>query len=162
VITGLRVDVFPWQLAYYKRLNRMAWTDQADKIASVLREEFANATGRIDSTGVGDAVYSMVLERYGNVVGVNMHAIQVRNAVIERLIGAVEQRKVQVPEEFAGVEQLKREWVAFGAKQLPSGKVRYEAMGKQHDDSVFSLALAVDGAMNIGQPNIYVLQTGTG
>jgi len=155
-IVGLRIDVQPWRMVYYRRIQQMDWQGQVDEITQLL-QRYGDAPCSVDQSGVGDPIYELLVKAGCRVYGVNMHSIQSRNALVERLIAEAEQKKFQIPERAEQVDQLRREWQAFGGQPTPSGRIRYAGVNNQNDDSVFALALAVDRAMGMGQPNVWVV-----
>jgi hypothetical protein len=143
-----------------ERFNHLDWPVQKERILSFAR----NVRGRLilDATGVGDPIYDDLKRVYPDVEGFKLTNAS-KTQLIQRLIVAVEQRKVcwpgtracgTVPGEpacgrnFDGIDgmgqwdvltsELKRYEYAIS----PTGVITYNAPAGYHDDCVIALALA--------------------
>ena len=121
----------------------------------------------MDATGVGDPIYDDLKRVYGDIEGFKFTSGS-KTALIQRLIVAVEQRKVSWPatgREFeqklakpakedngrpplsknsgvASWEILTSEMKRYEYEISPSGGITYNAPSGYHDDCVMALALA--------------------
>jgi PBSX family phage terminase large subunit len=142
------------RLDYFERMeseNRTSWAYQKEKILAVSRK-YGNCQANIDSTGVGDPIVED-LQRMGcnifynqsdgskETPGVKFTNVSKEN-LVEKLKVAVELELITIP----NIPVLIRELTRFQCITLPSGRHRYQAPNGEHDDCVFSLALAVWGA----------------
>ncbi|MGB2637782.1 MAG: hypothetical protein WAN32_02415 [Candidatus Acidiferrum sp.] len=122
-----------------ERFTQMDWSLQVSKVALLYRT-FHCVKCIADSTGVGDAICEQ-LEAMGIEVERFVFTTPSRKALIEELILATDNREYTIPpgskfhvyeEELSSFEYV-----------LDGTSTKYEAPG--HDDTVFSLALAVHG-----------------
>jgi len=134
------------------RFNQLDWPVQKERILGFVRQH----RGRLilDATGVGDPIYDDLKRVYSDVEGFKLTQGS-KTELIQRLIVAVEQRKVSWPGESKQKEtkgtkligsadwnvltsEMKRyEYVISGA-----GRISYNAPAGYHDDCVIALALA--------------------
>ena len=125
-------------VVHQSRFNKLAWTAQKSKIASVLRK-YNNPTTFVDSTGVGDVIYEDLFR-----MGLQVKSYKFNNAskciLIENLMLEIENSSISWPKENI---ILTLELEGMEAKTSSTGLTRYEA-STGHDDCVMSLAL---GAM---------------
>jgi len=135
-----------------ERFNHLDWPIQKERILAFARKY----RGRIilDATGVGDPIYDDLKRVYGDIEGFKFTSAS-KTALIQRLIVAVEQRRVSWPS-FAptahapGATQgvcsdwqvLANEMKRYEYEISPSGGISYNAPSGYHDDCVMALALA--------------------
>ena len=135
-----------------ERFNHLDWPIQKERILGFARKY----RGRIilDATGVGDPIYDDLRRVYGDIEGFKFTSAS-KTALVQRLIVAVEQRRVSWPS-FAptahapGVTQgvcsdwqvLTNEMKRYEYEISPSGGISYNAPSGYHDDCVMALALA--------------------
>jgi hypothetical protein len=129
-----------------ERFNHLDWPIQKERILAFARKY----RGRLilDATGVGDPIYDDLKRVYGDIEGFKLTSGS-KTALVQRLIVAVEQRRVQWP---AASDQLSvngEPWGVLTAEMkryeyeiLPSGTITYSAPAGYHDDCVMALALA--------------------
>lgn len=96
-----------------------------------------------DSTGVGDAVVED-LQRMGTPMTGVPFSGPMKQKLMERLAGAIQQRKLKIPKGpiVSELETFSYEYTAHG--------VRYRAPEGMHDDCVMALSLAVFGRDQMG------------
>jgi len=137
-----------------ERFNHLDWPIQKERILGFARKY----RGRIilDATGVGDPIYDDLKRVYGDIEGFKFTSGS-KTALIQRLIVAVEQRKVSWPgtgrefeqklakpakEDNGSWEILTAEMKRYEYEISPSGGITYNAPSGYHDDCVMALALA--------------------
>ncbi len=118
------------------RFNHLDWPVQKDRILSFVRRY----RGRLimDATGVGDPIYDDLKRVYADVEGFKLTPSS-KTELIQRLIVAVEQRRVSWPQEW---DILTSEMKRYEYAISPSGVISYNAPAGYHDDCVIALALA--------------------
>jgi hypothetical protein len=118
------------------RFNMLDWPIQRERIVSFARGH----RGRLilDATGVGDPVFDDLKRTLSDIEGVRLSP-SVKTSLIQRLMVAVEQRKVSWP---AAWEDLIAEMRRYEYRVMPNGAVQYDAPSGHHDDCVVALALA--------------------
>ena len=123
-------------LCYFERFNRLNWDIQKIKIANVFKKY--NASGFIDSTGVGDPIF----EDLSNQLPYQVYSFKFTNEskmnLITSLQVAFEQGQVSFPRIPVMIDELQ----AFEYEMLTSGKFRFSSPEGYHDDCVISLSLA--------------------
>jgi hypothetical protein len=129
-----------------ERFNHLDWPIQKERILAFARKY----RGRLilDATGIGDPIFDDLKHVYADIEGFKLTSAS-KTALIQRLIVAVEQRRVQWP---AASDQLSvngEQWGVLTAEMkryeyeiLPSGTITYNAPAGYHDDCVMALALA--------------------
>ena len=136
-----------------ERFNQLDWPIQKERILGFARKY----RGRLilDATGVGDPIYDDLKQVYADIEGFKLTSAS-KTALIQRLIVAVEQRKVSWSgsgKEFAheGAKYAK-DWEILTAEMKryeyeisSSGGITYNAPSGYHDDCVMALALANHG-----------------
>ena len=123
--------------------------------------------GRVimDATGIGDPVYDDLSQVLRDIEPFKLTAVN-KPLLIQRLMGAVEQRQVSWP--AAGNQQgdwdvLTAEMKRFEYEFAPLGGIRYGAPAGYHDDCVLALALAVYRKWEMGRVgNMLRLESGRG
>ena len=143
------------------RFNHLDWPVQKDRIRSFVRRY----RGRLilDATGVGDPIYDDLKRVYSDVEGFKLTPSS-KTELIQRLIVAVEQRRVSWPctrtssvqgrpggresDRINGIDGmgawdvLTNEMKRYEYAISPSGGISYNAPAAYHDDCVIALALA--------------------
>lgn len=119
----------------WERFNKIDYTFQVEKIAAMAKK-FNDPLIVIDSTGVGEAIFDMLVRLNLSVRPYNFSGVSKKN-LVEKLIMAVEGRQITYPPIPTLVDELQD----FEIDE----KGRYGAPEGLHDDCVFSLALAVEG-----------------
>ena len=99
-----------------------------------------------DSTGVGDAVVEDLQRAGVPMIGVPFSR-PMKQELMERLRGALQQKKLRIPEGPIVQELESFEYTYVGSDK---GRVRYAAPSGLHDDCVMALALAVYGRDQFG------------
>jgi hypothetical protein len=138
-----------------ERFNQLDWPIQKERILGFARKH----RGRLilDATGVGDPIYDDLKQKYADIEGFKLTSAS-KTALIQRLIVAVEQRKVawpsfaptaETPGTMDGTGQnwniLTSEMKRYEYEISPSGGITYNAPSGYHDDCVIALALANHG-----------------
>ena len=129
-----------------ERFNHLDWPIQKERILAFARKY----RGRIilDATGVGDPIYDDLKRVYGDIEGFKFTSGS-KTALVQRLIVAVEQRKVSWPAtsgrsavDSGQWDILTSEMKRYEYEISPSGGITYNAPSGYHDDCVMALALA--------------------
>jgi hypothetical protein len=135
-----------------ERFNHLDWPIQKERILAFARKY----RGRLilDATGIGDPIYDDLKRVYADIEGFKLTSGS-KTALIQRLIVAIEQRRVswpsvaptaQAPGAMEGVcsdwQVLTNEMKRYEYEILPSGTITYSAPAGYHDDCVMALALA--------------------
>jgi len=119
-----------------ERFNQLDWPIQKERILSFVRRY----RGRLilDASGVGDPIFDDLKRVYGDTEPFKFTAVS-KTELVQRLIVAVEQRKVSWPSTWEVLTaEMRRYEYAIG----PSGGITYNAPAGYHDDCVMALALA--------------------
>ena len=119
-----------------ERFNHLDWPIQKERILAFAFKH----RGRIvlDATGVGDPIYDDLKRVWPDIEGFKFTSSS-KTALVQRLIVAVEQRRVSWP---AAWEVLTAEMRRYEYAISPSGGITYDAPAGYHDDCVMALALA--------------------
>jgi len=121
-----------------ERFNKIDWDLQISKIEATARR-FNNAEIWLDSTGIGDPVYALLIGK-----GLNVQAFKFteksREQLLNNLAILIEQNKLTI----AKNEFLENELKSF-QYVLRGERVKAEVPEGYHDDCVMSLALSVWG-----------------
>jgi hypothetical protein len=139
-----------------ERFNHLDWPIQKERILGFARKY----RGRLilDATGVGDPIFDDLKRVYGDIEPFKFTPLS-KTELVQRLIVAVEQRKVSwpgprpsfapaasTPGATAGAcqnwEVLTSEMRRYEYAIGPSGGITYSAPAGYHDDCVMALALA--------------------
>lgn len=124
------------RLAWHERMNRLDWPVMKARVVEAAKRYRAHLW--VEANGVGDVVVDDL-----RAAGVSLTAWtntnQAKQAVIQGLMAALEQRLVSFPD----IAELLVELRAFEYDRLPSGAIRYSAPEGMHDDEVMALSLAV-------------------
>jgi hypothetical protein len=123
---------------YIDRFNQLDWPFQKRKIYEAWKR-FQSPLVKIDSTGVGDAIFD---DLYSS--GMNVEPFKFSNAtkkeLVENLIVAIENKEIFFPE----IPELISELELYEIDISRTGNVRYNAPEGFHDDTVIALALVND------------------
>jgi hypothetical protein len=135
-----------------ERFNHLDWPIQKERILAFARKY----RGRLilDATGIGDPIFDDLKHVYVDIEGFKLTSAS-KTSLIQRLIVAVEQRKVMWPSFASTVQEprvmdgvcadwqvLTNEMKRYEYEILPSGTITYNAPAGYHDDCVMALALA--------------------
>jgi len=129
-----------------ERFNHLDWPIQKERILGFARKY----RGRIilDATGVGDPIYDDLKRVYGDIEGFKFTSAS-KTALIQRLIVAVEQRRVQWSAASNRLSVTSDQWDVLTSEMKryeyeisPTGGITYNAPSGYHDDCVMALALA--------------------
>jgi hypothetical protein len=131
-----------------ERFNHLDWPIQKERILAFAFKH----RGRIvlDATGVGDPIYDDLKRVWPDIEGFKFTSSS-KTALVQRLIVAVEQRRVSWPDTRASMvpgmpawdwDILTAEMRRYEYAISPSGGITYDAPSGYHDDCVMALALA--------------------
>lgn len=134
---------------YIERFNNVDWGYQQAKIEAVSRKwgkDTRPALIKVDSTGVGDPIYQALAHS-----GLPVRPVVFTNTLKEDLVRALQIRFDHRTIVLPAFQPLVNELEVFQEETLPSGKSRFAAPPGLdfHDDTVFSLALAIYQAPHI-------------
>jgi hypothetical protein len=138
-----------------ERFNHLDWPIQKERILAFARKYRGRLV--LDATGIGDPIYDDLKHVYADIEGFKLTSAS-KTSLIQRLIVAVEQRRVSWPGPKKEFEQkpaeiakegtnsdwgiLTNEMKRYEYEILPSGTITYNAPAGYHDDCVMALALA--------------------
>lgn len=128
-----------YRVTRFHRWQRLPWGETKRDVV----KHTANLPAWGDSTGVGDAVVEDLQRAGCPMIGVTFSRPE-KQRLMERLAGAIQQRKVRFPD-----GPIRAELEAFGYEYTASG-VKYTGPAGMHDDCVMALALAVYGRDQFG------------
>lgn len=132
------IDLNNFQVLKQDRFNQVDWNLQKAKIEAVYHK-FGKPLIYIDSTGVGDPIYEDLFKS-GMRVESFKFTEQSRKNLLDNLAIKIEQTTIRIPDN----EILKNELQSFHYELAGErGKIRVCVPEGLHDDTVFSLALAV-------------------
>ena len=129
-----------------ERFNHLDWPIQKERILAFARKY----RGRLilDATGVGDPIFDDLKRVYGDIEAFKFTPHS-KTELVQRLIVAVEQRKVGWPSCAKASEGVCSDWQVLTNEMRryeyaigPSGGITYSAPAGYHDDCVMALALA--------------------
>ena len=145
---------------YIDRFTETDWRIQKERIKNVSKA-YNNAEVWLDSTGIGDPIYSDLADAGLNVKGYKI-TNESKKQLIQALMLAFEQEKIKIfsenidgPQAVHAKSQL-NELYLFGYEMTSSGLIRYNAPEGHHDDCVTALALANWGIRQGGGVGIAV------
>lgn len=126
------------EVRYMDRFNQLDWPFQKRKIYEAW-ERFGRPPVKLDSTGVGDAIYDD-LQRAGMNIDPFKFTSSSKKELIENLIVAIENQEILFPD----IPELVSELELYEIEVSRTGNVRYNAPEGFHDDTVIALALVND------------------
>lgn len=133
------IDVQLRRVVAWKRLNLIEYPIQLAHVIAISRL-YNDAAVIMDSTGVGDPLFDFL-----RAAGITVEGYYLTNAsknkLIDELVVAIEHVHVQFPD----IPELVSELNIFSYKITEARNIVYSAPDGEHDDCVFSLALAVHG-----------------
>lgn len=131
------IDMNTFRVLKQDRFNQIDWVLQKAKIEAIYHK-YGKPLIYIDSTGVGDPIYEDLARRGIRIEGYKFTE-QSRKDLLNNLAIKLEQGKIKIPEN----EILKSELQSFHYEIGDTGRVKLVVPEGLHDDTVFSLALAV-------------------
>jgi phage FluMu gp28-like protein len=132
---------------YVEQFPHIAYTEQVDRVVRLVKQYNIKILA-IDATGVGKAVLEILYPKLMDLnIGINPVTFnnQVKVDMINDLILAMEQCKVNFTDDDRGIYQFRR----FTRKAV-GGTVKYEADNNTHDDFVIARSLAYFASMKVG------------
>jgi hypothetical protein len=119
-----------------------SWDYQFDRLAKIYFD-YHEPTTYVDAAQVQGSVIEAELRKRGmtNIVGVRING-DTKRRMIEALRLAIERQELTFPPD----RELRAELLAYTAKRLPTGHVRYAGPKSGFDDMVDALALAWEAA----------------
>ncbi len=133
------IDKQTHKVVYWDRFNKINYPFQKDRIVSTSRK-YNNAKIIIDSTGVGNPITDDI-KRENLFVEDYRFTNKSKLELIQKLSLFIEERAIFIPNERVLIDELNN----FGMDVTSGGNLIYSAPQGMHDDSVYSLALAVWG-----------------
>lgn len=131
------IDLNTFRVLKQDRFNQIDWVLQKAKIEAIYHK-YGKPLIYMDSTGVGDPIYEDLLRKGLRVEGYKFTE-QSRKDLLNNLAIKLEQGKIKIPDN----EILKNELQSFHYEIGDTGRVKLVVPEGLHDDTVFSLALAV-------------------
>ena len=129
------------KVVHIDRFNDVDWRFQKAKIEATALRYNSNgfpAKIKIDSTGVGDPIYRDLLAN-----GLLVQPMVFTNKSKEEMVRNLQIYFDHMSFILPNFKPLMNELEVFEEQRLPSGRSRFCAPARMHDDCVFSLALAV-------------------
>jgi len=133
------IDKYNNNVVFQDRFNKIDYPFQKARITATATR-YNNSRIIVDSTVVGEPIKED-LERQGLFVDDFKFTNKSKKELVEKLSIFIEQKNVFIPPDPIWIDELE----AFGYQLSDAGNVIYRAPEGQHDDCVFSLALAVWG-----------------
>lgn len=140
------------EVVYWDRFNKIDYPFQKARILSAA-QRYNRARITIDSTVVGTPIKED-LERMGAYIDDFNFSNKSKKELVEKLSIYTEQRAIKIPNNRILLDELE----SFGYRLTDSGNVIYSAPQGQHDDCVYSLALAVWNLFPFGAPKLDYLK----
>lgn len=123
------------QIVHHERFNQIDWPLQKARITNAY-EKFHCASGVIDATGVGDAVFDDLTTAGLNIEGFKFTATT-KAELVNNLSVAMDNGQIKYPE----IPELLDELAMFAYEQRANGTFHYSAPEGFHDDEVMALGL---------------------
>jgi hypothetical protein len=130
----------------FDRFNKIDYPFQKARILA-LAQRYNRARITIDSTTIGTPIKED-LERAGAYIDDYKFSNKSKKELVEKLSILIEQKAIKIPNDATMIDELE----SFGYRLSNDGNVIYSAPHGQHDDCVFSLALAVWNLSPYGAP----------
>jgi len=130
------IDTYTNTVVYLEITGREDYPFQKARIKSVA-QRYNNARIVIDSTGVGEPIYDDLAAEGLMIDDIKFSSLS-KELLINKLRIFIEEGNLTIPNDSTLINQLR----AFAKEISPSGRINYAAPAGQHDDCVFSLALA--------------------
>lgn len=141
------------QVCYIYRENKNNWSNIVDNVVDVLRKY--NARALIEVNSIGDVIYEQIRRKYNKIEPFNT-TNKSKEEIINNLIVNINDQILTLPTKEL-FEPLDTELKVFTFEWSPkSRKVRYFAPAGFHDDTIMSLALAVESKRQL-VPKKYVV-----
>lgn len=128
-------------VAHFERFNSLRYDVQIDRVSAIARRYDAYVL--LDSTGLGDPIYDMMLAK-GVPAVPYVFTTKSKQMLIQNLSIAIQTQSISYPD----IAVLLQELGAFQYTVSPAGQMLYSAPEGDHDDCVISLALAVWAAQH--------------
>jgi hypothetical protein len=137
-----------WDIQVWKNLDSV---DLVDTISAYLSKIPSIQTLVVETNSIGDVYLGMLKRkvRKGLIREFTTTNDSKRKA-IENLIKEFQTGRITIPQDKELTKQLQH----YGIEKTPGGKVTYNGQNGVHDDYVIALALANDGARNIGKKTV--------
>ncbi|MGA8855650.1 MAG: hypothetical protein WB643_00635 [Candidatus Bathyarchaeia archaeon] len=114
-----------------------------------LNEAYAFAAGCLDKTGVGEGPYEEIKQFMRGMEGVTL-TVQVKEDIMGKLKLALEKGKLTLPRDNP---QLLVQMTAQQCEATKSGTLKFSHAAGNHDDQLWSLALAIYASQQRSRPN---------
>lgn len=138
VIIVLKQEGRHSHIVYFDRFNKIDWNLQKTRIQAISKR-YNNALTIIDSTGIGDAIFTDLSQMRVNVREFRIKSNEIKCQLIKNLIIAIENEEISFP----NIPELINELKIFNYEYSEiSGRTHYSAPSGFYDDGVIALALA--------------------
>ena len=140
VLTVIDSSVYPHQVVFVDRFNRIEYPFQKKRILSTA-QKYNNARMCVDANNIGEVmVEEFKRESHSVVEGFKFTGGKggSKKELIEKLSIFIEQKKIHILDYDVLIDELN----SFGYIMTDLGNIRYSAPEGLHDDCVISLALA--------------------
>ena len=123
------------EVVYHERFNQIDWGLQKSRIINAY-DKFDCASGVLDATGVGDAVFDDLKTQGLNLEGFKFTSTT-KQELVSNLSVAMDNQTIRYPR----IETLIDELEMYAYEQRANGQFSYSAPEGFHDDEVMALAL---------------------
>lgn len=137
------MDTVLGEMVYLDRFNQIDYSYQSDRLKSVI-DKYKPQTVLAEANSMGEAIIDQLRRDGVSVRGFTMTSAS-KSRIINELALAFERGSIKILPDHTLVSELQ----AFEATRLPGGGLRYAAPSGQHDDTVVSLALALEASSNV-------------
>lgn len=144
----LRIDVLPWRLVAFGRMQQIDFTSQA----VILEKKFKQYKVRKALADMyQETVLEILTQKNCPVEGVSLTGTS-RPTILMNLAVPLEQGEIRIPvsspnrDEQKEIDVLRGQFENFTPNVSKLGSIRYEAAPGYNDDYVFALAMAVEAA----------------
>lgn len=134
----LVIDQHDNHVVYFESLEQTPWTQQKDRITTVIRK-YNNAQTIVDATGVGDSFVEQLYMSGLPVSAFKISSNQVKRELIERTVMYLTNSYISMPQ----IDLLETELDSFEYQLTANGNVTYSAPEGMHDDGIIALALCL-------------------
>lgn len=146
------MDVARQHVVYWERLQTPLWEEQAPRI-ELASKNYNNAPILLDTTGIGYNSVELMRNRLQGRTRVEGYFFtqDAKERLITQLQLAFQTKAISYPAEL---DVLRDELISYEYTYTKGGRFRYSAPPGQHDDTVVSLALALE-CCKLGPYEIY-------
>jgi hypothetical protein len=122
--------------------NNIEPTEQIERIVRDLETHPELRKVQVEKNSIGNVFYDMLKRQYkkSSIIQLFNTDNESKRRIIEQLVSAFQQEKIQIPNDDETVRELNH----YAVERTPTGKVAYNALTGYHDDIIMALAMAYD------------------